>query len=164
MNDRYLKKREICCLLFLFMVLAIFVACKSNTAEVTSSKTDKTEEAKPMKIIIKVNDIEMTATLADNSSAEAMYELLKNDDITVNAHDYGGFEKVGNLPVSLPRNDEDITTSAGDIILYQGNSICFYYSTNSWNFTRLGRIDDAVNLNLKQIYGSGDATFILSVR
>ena len=117
-----------------------------------------------MKIIIKVNDIEMTATLADNSSAEAMYELLKNDDITVNAHDYGGFEKVGNLPVSLPRNDEDITTSAGDIILYQGNSICFYYSTNSWNFTRLGRIDDAVNLNLKQIYGSGDATFILSVR
>ena len=116
-----------------------------------------------MRIKINVNGHELTATLADNSSAEALYELLKQGNVTVEAHDYGNFEKVGNLPQSLPRNDEDINTTAGDIILYQGSSICFYYSTNSWDFTRLGRIDGAENLNLSEIYGNSDAVFVLSI-
>ena len=116
-----------------------------------------------MTIRIAVNGHNLTATLADNSSSRALVELLKDGEITVNAHDYGSFEKVGSLPRNLPRNDEDITTSAGDIILYQGSSICFYYSTNSWDFTRLGRIDGSEKLDLRDIYGSGDATFVLSL-
>ena len=115
-----------------------------------------------MKIAISVNGHDLTATLEDNSSARALMELLKNSDLTVSAHDYGGFEKVGDLPQSLPRNDESINTSPGDIILYLGSSICFYYGTNSWNFTRLGRIDGAESLDIKAIYGSGYATFVLS--
>lgn len=54
---------------------------------------------------------------------------------------YGGFEKVGDLPQSLPTNDEQISTVPGDVILYQGRKFVFYYRYNNWNLTRLGRID-----------------------
>jgi chitodextrinase len=75
-------------------------------------------------------------------------------------HDYGSFEKVGPLGRELPRNDEDITTVPGDVILYQGNQVTIYYDENRWNFTRLGHIDQD---ELKSILGSGDVTVILSV-
>ena len=78
--------------------------------------------------------------LSDNSSAEALVQKLKEGPVTLLMHDYGSFEKVGELPFSLPRNDEQITTEPGDVILYQGNQITFYYDTNSWSFTRLGKI------------------------
>lgn len=116
-----------------------------------------------MKLNIKVNNHELTATLVDNSSTKALIELLGNGSIEINTSDYGDFEKVGALPQSLPRNDTNIDTEPGDIILYQGNSICFYYGYNSWNFTRLGKIDNANTLNLKEIYGKGNAKFILSI-
>ena len=67
------------------------------------------------------------ATLSDNSSGIAFYDLLQKSPVTVKMHDYGNFEKVGQLPKSLPRNDTQITTQAGDIILYQGNQITIYY-------------------------------------
>lgn len=138
-------------------------AAGTSRAEIVQWVRTVVPKETAMKIRIQVNGHELTATLVDNSSSRALYELLKQGDVTVKAHDYGNFEKVGNLPQSLPRNDEDINTTAGDIILYQGSSICFYYSTNEWDFTKLGRIDGAEKLNLKEIYGNGDAVFILSV-
>ena len=105
----------------------------------------------------------LTATLVDNSSATAFYELLKKGPLTVDMHDYGNFEKVGPLGTKLPRNDTQITTQAGDIILYQGNQITIYYDTNSWNFTRLGKVDGMTQTELKKILGKGDVTAVFSV-
>ena len=105
----------------------------------------------------------LTATLAANSSATAFYELLGKGAVTVDMHDYGSFEKVGSLGTSLPRNDTQITTSAGDIILYQGNQITIYYDVNSWNFTRLGKIDGTTQTELKKILGKGNVTAVFSV-
>ena len=104
----------------------------------------------------------LTATLADNSSAVAFYELLQKGDVTVKMHDYGNFEKVGSLPKSLPRNDKQITTEPGDIILYQGNQITIYYDVNSWNFTKLGKVEDVTQDELKQILGKGNVTAVFS--
>ena len=120
-----------------------------------------------MKISIQITSdggkSELTATLADNSSATAFYELLKKGPLTVDMHDYGSFEKVGSLGTTLPRNDTQITTTAGDIILYQGNQITIYYDTNSWNFTRLGKVDGVTQVELKKILGKGDVTAVFSV-
>ena len=102
----------------------------------------------------------LTATLADNSSALAFYELLKKAPVTIKMRDYGNFEKVGPLGTSLPRNDTQITTTAGDIILYQGNQITIYYDTNSWSFTRLGKIDGVTKTELKRILSKGDVTAV----
>lgn len=105
----------------------------------------------------------LTATLVNNSSATVFYQLLEKGPITVDMHDYGNFEKVGSLGTSLPRNDSQITTEAGDIILYQGNQITIYYDTNSWNFTRLGKVDGVTQAELKRILGKGDVTAVFSV-
>ena len=105
----------------------------------------------------------LAATLADNSSAMAFYELLEKGPVTIKMTDYGNFEKVGPLGTKLPRNDTQITTQAGDIILYQGNQITIYYDTNSWNFTRLGKVDGVTQAEFKKILGKGNVTAVFSV-
>ena len=105
----------------------------------------------------------LAATLADNSSAMAFYELLEKGPVTIKMTDYGNFEKVGPLGTKLPRNDTQITTQAGDIILYQGNQITIYYDTNSWNFTRLGKVDGVTQAELKKILGKGDVTAVFNI-
>ena len=105
----------------------------------------------------------LTATLENNSSAVAFYELLQKGPVTISMHDYGNVQKVGSLGKTLPRNDTQITTSAGDIILYQGNQITIYYDKNSWNFTRLGRVDGKTQAELKKILGKGNVTTVFSV-
>ena len=101
--------------------------------------------------------------MADNSSAEALLALLKKGDITVAAHDYGSFEKVGSLGTELPTNDERITTAPGDVILYQGAQITVYYDTSSWSFTRLGKVQGVTADELRAILGDGDVTMVLSL-
>ena len=120
-----------------------------------------------MKISIQITsdsgNHKLTATLVDNSSATSFYELLKKGPLTVDMHDYVSFEKVGPLGTKLPRNDTQITTQAGDIILYQGNQITIYYDTNSWNFTRLGKVDGVTQAELKKILGKGDVTAVFEI-
>lgn len=115
------------------------------------------------KITIKVGRNTLVATLADNSSARAFAEKLKNGDLTVRMEDYSNFEKVGSLGFSLPTNDTRIVTSPGDVILYQGRYITIYYDRNTWSFTRLGKIEGATKEGLLSILGRGDVTVTFSL-
>ncbi len=112
---------------------------------------------------IQVGDQIIIATLAENSSADAVKAALAKEPITIEMRDYGSMEKVGALGMSLPRNDEQITTAAGDIILYQGNAFVIYYAPNSWNFTRLDKVNDLSAAELKEILGAGNVTITLSL-
>ena len=112
---------------------------------------------------IHVEDKVLTVKSEENSSAEAFISLLKEGDLTVSLHDYGSFEKVGSLGTSLPRNDVSITTEPGDVILYQGNQITIYYDTNTWSFTRLGKVQGLSQNELKQILGEGDVEAVFSL-
>lgn len=114
-----------------------------------------------MKITITVNGKTLTASLYDNSSARALVALLQKGALTIDMHDYGNFEKVGELPVSLPRNDRQINTDAGDLILYQGKSFVIYYDKNSWNFTPLGKLEGISKSELKALLGTGNVTAVL---
>ncbi len=114
-----------------------------------------------MKLII--GETALTATLADNSTAKALTELLSEGPVTIDMKDYASMEKVGGLPCSLPRNDESIQAEAGDLILYQGNAFVIYYAPNSWNFTRIGRIDNTSAVELKKILGRGNVSVTLSL-
>ncbi len=126
----------------------------------TEAENEKSEENI---MYIKIGDNILTAELADNSSADALKEMLSEGSVTIEMSDYANFEKIGDLGKSLPRNDEQITTEAGDLILYQGNSFVIYYDTNSLNFTRLGKIKDISADELRDILGNGDVTVALSL-
>ena len=143
----------------LALALLLLAGCVSGQA----AETDGMEGTDRM-FYAHVNGSVLTIAAEDNSSADAFLDLLKAGDVQMDMHDYGGFEKVGSLGTTLPRNDEPITTEPGDVILYQGSQVTIYYDVNSWNFTRLGRVHGLSPEELKEILGSGNAevTFSLS--
>ncbi len=110
-------------------------------------------EMEQNKMNIYINNHKLEVLLVDNSSTKALLEKLKQSDIILSMDDYGGFEKVGTLDFELPRNDESITTTYGDVILYLGKQITIYYDTNTWNFTRLGKVQNVTQEELKEILG-----------
>ena len=115
------------------------------------------------KVLLKVGGNTMTATLTDNEATRELTKLLEQADITIRMSDYGGFEKVGALPRSFSTSNTQITTAPGDIMLYQGNQMVIFYGSNSWSYTRLGKIDGATVSNLHQFLGNGDVTLTLSL-
>lgn len=133
-----------------------------NTADSSSQISQEEIEAEAIKptpvLVMEVGGKQFYPTPADNSSAEAFLEKLNAEPLKLELHDYGGFEKVGTLPWDLPRNDEQITTVPGDIILYQGDQLTIYYDENTWNFTRLAQIDSVTKEELLEVLGDGDVT------
>ena len=124
---------------------------------------EKIKERNIDMIKIRVNNSILEVKLEDNEATKSLVEKLKDGDIFVNANEYGGFEKIGNLGFSLPRNDTSMTTSAGDIVLYQGNQISLFYKSNSWSYTKLGKVQNLDSIDLRNILGSGDVTLEISL-
>lgn len=96
-----------------------------------------------------VDNKEIACEFADSKAAMELKEILLKGDITIKMENYGGFEKVGELPKKLTKNDESITASSGDILLYQGRYMVIMYGSNSWSYTRLGKI---TGFNSSEIY------------
>lgn len=140
-------------------------ACTGHAGTTTEKQEQKTERVMETdKMKLHIGGKTFTATMEDNASAQALLELLANGDVTIEMEDYANMEKVGPIGTSLPRTDRQTTTSAGDIILYQGKFLVIYYDTNSWNFTRLGRIDGVSPSELKSALGRGNVTVMLSLK
>ena len=99
----------------------------------------------------------------DNESAEALKALCANGPLTVQMSMYGGFEQVGSIGTSLPRDDVQITTQAGDIVLYSRSNLVVFYGSNSWAYTRLGKIQDLTNVELAKLLSNGNVTITLSL-
>ena len=123
---------------------------------VKEDSADSKEDMTPVGItVIQVGDMSFTIDMDSNPSAQAFVDKIKHDGLTVDMHDYGNFEKVGDLPWEIPANDEEITTKPGDLILYQGNKITVYYDENTWNFTKLGHLN-ATPDEIKEFFGGKD--------
>ena len=107
------------------------------------------------KLYLTIGGVTKTATMVSNSSSEALVAQLQQGIITYEAHDYGSFEKVGSLGYTFPENNEQINTVPGDLILYQGSNLCIYYDTNSWSFTRIGKLDNMTQTDIKTWVNAG---------
>ena len=145
-----------------FLIAAVLF---TTTACAAGGKTSS-KGVLPMKLNIQIDNgtskHNLTATLYDNSSSRALVELLQKGAVTIDMHDFSNFEKVGDLPVTLPRNDTPTNTDAGDLILYLGKRFVIYYDKNSWDFTPLGKVDGVTKAELKIILGEGNVTAVLT--
>ena len=147
--------KKVAFFLILIFVLCGFCACgpKKN-----SGSSDDNSQGDVTKMYVTIYGNKLEVTLENNSSVKALVELLKQCNLTYTADDYGGFEKVGNIGHKLPTSNKQITTSAGDVILYQGNQICLMVGSNSWSYTRLGKINGYTAQQLKELIGVGNGS------
>ena len=129
------------------------------------SQTDDdsdSEENTVEKITLQIGESSFTVTLESNDAVDTFVDMLREEPVVIQMSDYSGFEKVGSLGTNLPTSNSQTTTSAGDIVLYNGNQIVIFYGSNTWSYTRLGKIDDLSGL--EEALGSGDVTVIFSMK
>lgn len=135
---------------------------ESTSVETQTTTFQKYEENTEMKTLkLKIGDTRVAVVWEENESVAAIAKLVKDKPLTVRMSMYGGFEQVGSLGTSIPRNDKNTTTCAGDIVLYSGNQIVLFYGSNSWAYTRLGHIADKTAEEMTRLLGSGDVTVTL---
>lgn len=139
---------------FITMVSLIVIGLiKNKDEEIVSFKTSILSN-----IRLKVNNKTYSIALYDTEAAAEFLKKLSEDDIIIEAKEYGGFEKYGSLGYSLTQNDMPITTKAGDIMLYEGDKISLFYDTNTASYTKIGYITFFNEEELKETLGSGDVT------
>lgn len=114
-------------------------------------------------VYITVGGRRETITLVNNDATRRLLDVLANGPVTISMNDYDGFEKVGPLPMSLPASDSRITTEPGDVILYQGRNLVIFYGSNTWSYTRLGKINSLSANEIRVFLGSGDIEVTLSL-
>ena len=135
-----------------------------NTQQVDVLESDTNsdmEENMVKKMTLQIGSSRFTATLENNPAVDAFMEMMSDSPVIIQMNDYSGFEKVGSLGTNLPADDKQTTTHAGDIVLYNGNQIVIFYGSNSWSYTRLGKIDDLSGW--EDALGSGDITVTFSL-
>lgn len=144
-----MKRKKILSGLLMVVALTGITAC-SNKNELSSmddnSISVERDTQMGVSIHLTIKDEEFALNLEENEATRALVEKLSERPLTISFEDYGGFEKVGSLGFSLPRNDSNMTTHPGDVVLYNGNNIVIFYGSNSWFYTKLGHIDDVDRL------------------
>ena len=140
-----------------FLAVMLLTGCSKDSEVMAQTMTQK--------IYITIDGKTFSVVLADNEATQTLVTALQEGDITYEAHDYGGFEKVGALGRSLPTSDTQTTTQAGEVILYSGNQIVLFYGSNSWSYTRLGRMEYSSQAELESFLkaGQGNVTVKLSL-
>ena len=153
------------CILWLCLLLIFLSGClhsdeseKQETYATEMTEKDNNEKNSEMKLTI--SDIEVPVTWEDNDSVKEIMEMILDQSLTVQMSMYGGFEQVGELGKYILRDDEQITTKPGDIVLYAGNNIVIFYGSNSWAYTRLGHISLSDD-QLKDLLGKEDVRITL---
>ena len=170
----------------LVIILPLLTGCKANntgnfqednavkTESSVQTDTNESKEQTEMKIAdeseLANNQIRVTVgsssfivNLEDNETAKALKEILTDEDLIISASNYGGFEKVCQLGKTLPHNDKQITTEAGDVMLYSGNQIVFFYGANSWSYTRIGKVEASSIEELESMLSGLETEITLSI-
>ena len=120
---------------------------------------NKEEENKEM--VMKIDGTKVDVTWKENASVEELEELAASG-LSISMSMYGGFEQVGSIGKSITQNDKQMTTGAGDIVLYSGNQLVVFYGSNSWAYTKLGKINMSQK-ELADLLGKGDVTITISM-
>lgn len=118
-------------------------------------------ERENMTITLQIDGQPVNVDWLDNETVAALKTQLQTGPLTVTTHRYGGFEQVGSLGFTLPRNDVETVTAPGDIVLYAGNQLVLFYGENTWAYTRLGRLTGLSPAAVKTLLNAETVTLTL---
>ena len=139
----------------LILAVTLLAICSKDSEVMAQTMTQK--------LYITIDGKTLSVELVDNAATQTLVAALQEGDITYEARDYGGFEKVGALGRSLPTSDTQTTTQAGDVILYSGNQIVLFYGSNSWSYTRLGRMEYSSQAELESFLKAGQGNVMVKL-
>jgi hypothetical protein len=143
----------------MMLLAAMLLTCCSSDSEVNA----QTNTAMTEKLYITIDGQAQAVTLVDNQATKTLVEKLQQAPVTVTLSSSGGFEIWGALGFSLPTNNEQINAQPGDVILYSGSNICIFYGTNSWSYTRLGKIDGLSESQLRTFLKAGESNISVTL-
>ncbi len=115
------------------------------------------------KINITIDGVTKVIELADNAATKALVDKLQEQSVTVTLNTNSNFEIWGPLGFSLPTSDEYISGQPGDVVLYNGSNICLFYGTNSYSYTRLGKISGLTANELKAFLKGGESNISVTL-
>lgn len=147
--------------IFLTLMLAAAVALAACGTVRESGAADEEETAM---LWMKIDDEEVKVVWEDNQSVKALKAAATEETLSIDMAMYGGFEQVGPIGRELPSEDEQMSTGAGDIVLYSGDQLALFYGSNSWAYTRLGHISGKSPEELEELLGRGDVTVYIGAK
>ena len=144
--------------------LVVYYNYTGNSQEIVNTLTSQieadvtptfAEENTTMdKMYITIGGQTQLVTLVDNDATRELVAALQSAPITVTLND-NNFEIWGALGRSLTTKNEQMTAQPGDVVLYNGSNICIFYDSNSWSYTRLGKIDGLSGSQLRTFLKAG---------
>lgn len=160
--------RRLILVLLTLLLMILLVACGGGSGDngsssnsepasssVASNAVDK--EEKDMELTLTVDGKEVPVSWEDNESVGALKEAAP---LEIKMSMYGGNEQVGPIGKELPSDDKNITTEAGDIVLYQSNQIVIFYGSNTWDYTPLGHVELSKD-EMTELLDNGDVTIAI---
>lgn len=145
------------------IMIIVFSSCGGQDTPVSSAGSDRSEISSPQQLKLRIGDTIVQTEWENNESVEALRDMVKSEPLRISTSMYGGFEQVGELGKELPSNDEQMETRAGDIVLYSGNQIVLFYGSNTWEYTKLGKITGMSREELEKLLGKEDTTITLEM-
>ena len=142
------------------IILAALLVMSCSSDEIQAQTNYETMTTK---MYITIDGRTEAVTLVNNSATQALVAKLREAPITVTLNSSGGFEIWGSLGFSLPTSNEQINAQPGDVILYNGSNICMFYGTNSWSYTRLGKIDGLSESELRTFLKAGESNISVAL-
>lgn len=161
-------KKFFAVLVFAIIACFAFAGCKDLNGQTpegspTPPENEQSGQKEITDMYITVNGNKIEVTLAENSSVNALVEILKQGDITFTAEENGGFEMYGDIGHSLPANNTYISAQAGDVILYAGRYLCLFFGNNSYSYTEIGKIKGYSASELRTLLGAAQGSVQVTI-
>ena len=151
-----------CAVMLLLLLIGAGLAEGTAAPAAADSRTENQMKEGQLQMKMKINETPVEVAWESNESVEALKELAA-EGLTIQMSMYGGFEQVGPIGRSLPRSDRQTVTDSGDIVLYSGDQIVVFYGSNSWAYTRLGKITDKTAEEMRELLSHGDVTITIFI-
>jgi hypothetical protein len=143
--------------LILLLTALLFSCCSRELDAMESVKNEPITTTMTQKMYLTIEGRTEEVSLVTNSATQTLVKKLEQGDITLTLSSSGGFEIWGALGFSLPTSNQQVNAQPGDVVLYNGSNICIFYGTNSWSYTRLGKIQGLSASELKAFLKAGES-------